>query len=111
MHESGATEEEARGYIKEMIRDAWKKLNKERALANSQVSREYIEYATNMARMAQFIWANRTNILILLQQYIEVAETSGGAAAAGSDPFGGADDDDVSLLKNWITRSNNIHSF
>ncbi|KAI3687944.1 hypothetical protein L1987_81649 [Smallanthus sonchifolius] len=56
MHESGATEEEARGYIKEMIRDAWKKLNKERALANSQVSREYIEYATNMARMAQFMY-------------------------------------------------------
>ncbi|KAI3687945.1 hypothetical protein L1987_81650 [Smallanthus sonchifolius] len=56
MHESGATEEEARGYIKEMIRDAWKKLNKERALANSQFSREYIEYATNMARMAQFMY-------------------------------------------------------
>ncbi|KAI3687971.1 hypothetical protein L1987_81676 [Smallanthus sonchifolius] len=56
MHENGATEEEARGYIKEMIRDAWKKLNKERALANSQFSREYIEYAANMARMAQFMY-------------------------------------------------------
>ncbi|KAI3687932.1 hypothetical protein L1987_81637 [Smallanthus sonchifolius] len=56
MHESGATEEEARGYIKEMIRDAWKKLNKERTLANSQFSREYIEYAANTARMAQFMY-------------------------------------------------------
>ncbi|KAI3687942.1 hypothetical protein L1987_81658 [Smallanthus sonchifolius] len=56
MHESGATEEEARGYIKEMIGDAWKKLNKERTLANSQFSREYIEYAANMARMAQFMY-------------------------------------------------------
>ncbi|KAI3822626.1 hypothetical protein L1987_10221 [Smallanthus sonchifolius] len=56
MRESGATEEEARGYIKEMIWDTWKKLNKERALANSQFSREYIEYAANMARMAQFMY-------------------------------------------------------
>ncbi|KAI3687955.1 hypothetical protein L1987_81660 [Smallanthus sonchifolius] len=32
------------------------------------------------------------------------SETSGGAAATGSDPFGGADDDDVSLLENWRSR-------
>ncbi|KAJ0848853.1 putative R-linalool synthase [Helianthus annuus] len=56
MHESGATEEEARKYIKEMIRDTWKKLNKERTRANSQFSREYVEYASNMARMAQFMY-------------------------------------------------------
>ncbi|XP_076938731.1 R-linalool synthase QH5, chloroplastic-like [Bidens hawaiensis] len=56
MHESGATEEEARKYIKELIADAWKKLNKERMLANTQFSREHIEYASNMARMAQFMY-------------------------------------------------------
>ncbi|KAI7751357.1 hypothetical protein M8C21_023454, partial [Ambrosia artemisiifolia] len=44
MHESGATEEEARKYIKEMIRDTWKKLNKERMCANSQYSREMAQF-------------------------------------------------------------------
>ncbi|KAI3687936.1 hypothetical protein L1987_81641 [Smallanthus sonchifolius] len=57
MHESGATEEEARRYIRELIMETWKKLNKERAHANSQYSREYIEYATNVARTAQFIYS------------------------------------------------------
>ncbi|KAK1429354.1 hypothetical protein QVD17_11562 [Tagetes erecta] len=56
IHETGATEEEARRYIKELIEDAWKKLNKERAHANSQFSREFIEYATNMARAGHFIY-------------------------------------------------------
>ncbi|KAK1429342.1 hypothetical protein QVD17_11550 [Tagetes erecta] len=55
---TGATEEEARRYIKELIHDTWKELNKERATcANSQFSREFIEYATNLARMAQFVYA------------------------------------------------------
>ena len=31
MHESGATEEEARSHIKMLISKTWKKLNKERA--------------------------------------------------------------------------------
>ncbi|KAK1429340.1 hypothetical protein QVD17_11548 [Tagetes erecta] len=58
MHETSATEGEARRYIKELINDTWKKLNKERATcANSQFSREFIEYATNLARMAQFVYA------------------------------------------------------
>ncbi|XP_076947145.1 R-linalool synthase QH5, chloroplastic-like [Bidens hawaiensis] len=56
MHESGATEEEARRYIKDMIRDIWKKINKERTRANSQFSREFVEYASNLARMAQFMY-------------------------------------------------------
>nr|AMP42990.1 putative monoterpene synthase [Xanthium strumarium] len=56
MYESGATEEEAIKYIKDMIRDTWKKLNKKRMRANSQYSREYVEYASNMARMAQFMY-------------------------------------------------------
>ncbi|KAF5767606.1 putative R-linalool synthase [Helianthus annuus] len=57
MHESGATEEEARMHIKELILETWKKLNKERARANSQFSREFVEYATNVARTAQFIYS------------------------------------------------------
>ncbi|KAK9077084.1 hypothetical protein SSX86_005420 [Deinandra increscens subsp. villosa] len=57
MHESGATEEEARRYVKELIIETWKKLNKERALAyNSQFASEFIDFAINIPRMAQFMY-------------------------------------------------------
>ena len=56
MHETGATEPEARSYIKSLIDKTWKKLNKERAIVNSESSREFIDYATNLARMAQFMY-------------------------------------------------------
>ncbi|KAL8217016.1 hypothetical protein R6Q57_023853 [Mikania cordata] len=57
MRDTGATEEEARGYIKELVSDTWKKLNKERnAIASSKYSGEYIEFATNLSRMAQFVY-------------------------------------------------------
>nr|QCI62369.1 terpene synthase [Chrysanthemum indicum var. aromaticum] len=56
MRETGATEPEARSYIKSLIGKTWKKLNKERAIVNSQSSREFIDYATNLARMAQFMY-------------------------------------------------------
>ncbi|KAD4384386.1 hypothetical protein E3N88_24554 [Mikania micrantha] len=57
MRDTGATEEEARGYIKELVGDTWKKLNKERnAIASSKYSGEYIEFATNLSRMAQFVY-------------------------------------------------------
>ncbi|KAJ0773525.1 putative R-linalool synthase [Helianthus annuus] len=58
MHESGATEEEAREYIKELILETWKKLNKERAHANSQFERGFIEYATNISRMALLMYSD-----------------------------------------------------
>ncbi|KAI3822002.1 hypothetical protein L1987_09583 [Smallanthus sonchifolius] len=57
MHESGATEEEARRHIKELIMETWKKLNKERAHADSQFLREFVEYATNIPRMALFMYS------------------------------------------------------
>ncbi|CAI9289618.1 unnamed protein product [Lactuca saligna] len=57
MHESGATEEEARRYIKKLINETWKKLNKERACVNSKFLREFIDYATNLSRMALFMYA------------------------------------------------------
>ncbi|KAD4384384.1 hypothetical protein E3N88_24552 [Mikania micrantha] len=57
MRDTGATEEEARGYIKELVSDTWKKLNKEgNAIASSKYSREYIEFATNLSRTAHFIY-------------------------------------------------------
>ncbi|KAJ0800966.1 putative R-linalool synthase [Helianthus annuus] len=58
MHESGATKEEAREYIKELILETWKKLNKEGAHANSQFERGFIEYATNISRMALLMYSD-----------------------------------------------------
>ncbi|GKB80302.1 R-linalool synthase QH1, chloroplastic-like protein [Tanacetum coccineum] len=57
MHERGATEDEARTYIKNLIMETWKKLNKERASANSQFSQEFFDHATNIPRMAQFMYS------------------------------------------------------
>lgn len=57
MHESGASEDEARSYIKTLISKIWKKLNKERASASSTFSKEFIECATNLSRMAQFMYS------------------------------------------------------
>ena len=56
MHETGANEDEARRYIKSLIGETWKKLNKERARASSKSTREFIDYATNLVRMAQFMY-------------------------------------------------------
>ncbi|KAL8245272.1 hypothetical protein R6Q59_011530 [Mikania micrantha] len=56
MHESGATEDEARRYIKSLIMESWKKLNKERASAKSEFLKEFIDYAMDMGRMAQFMY-------------------------------------------------------
>ncbi|KAI3515699.1 hypothetical protein L1887_14602 [Cichorium endivia] len=58
MHETGAKENEARRYIENLIDETWKKLNKERVGANSQFSREFIDGATNLARMAQFMYGD-----------------------------------------------------
>lgn len=56
MHENGATEEEAREHMKALINNTWMKLNKERASANSQFSREFIDCAMNIARMTRFMY-------------------------------------------------------
>ncbi|KAL8264956.1 hypothetical protein R6Q59_023086 [Mikania micrantha] len=56
MHESGATEEEARMHIKSLILETWKKLNKERVSGYSRFSKEFIECATNIPRMTQFMY-------------------------------------------------------
>lgn len=57
MHESGATEEEARRYIENLIMNTWKKLNKEQASAKSRLLQEFIDYAMDIVRMAQFMYA------------------------------------------------------
>ncbi|KAK1430035.1 hypothetical protein QVD17_12497 [Tagetes erecta] len=56
MHESGANEDEARAYIKDLILATWKKLNKERVCGYSRFSKEFIECATNIPRMTQFMY-------------------------------------------------------
>ncbi|KAI3706618.1 hypothetical protein L6452_24493 [Arctium lappa] len=58
MHETGATEDEARSYMKTLMFKTWKKLNKERAdaAATSQFSLEF-ECAANLARMAPFMYS------------------------------------------------------
>ncbi|XP_076914313.1 (-)-beta-pinene synthase, chloroplastic-like [Bidens hawaiensis] len=57
MLETGATEDEARMYVKTFILNTWKKLNKERsAVMSSQFLKEITECGTNLGRMAQFMY-------------------------------------------------------
>nr|GEU66841.1 R-linalool synthase QH1, chloroplastic-like [Tanacetum cinerariifolium] len=56
MHESGATEEEAKMHIKCLIMETWKKLNKELACMDSHIPREFIDCVTNIPRMAPFMY-------------------------------------------------------
>ncbi|GJX56155.1 R-linalool synthase QH1, chloroplastic-like protein [Tanacetum coccineum] len=56
MHETGASEEKAREYIKNLIIETWKKLNKERMSLSYPSSQLFIECATNFGRMGQFTY-------------------------------------------------------
>lgn len=58
MHESGANEVEARAYIKQLIVETWKKLNKERQAIGSELPREFIECGINLARMGHFMYTD-----------------------------------------------------
>ncbi|KAJ9540447.1 hypothetical protein OSB04_026953 [Centaurea solstitialis] len=56
MHETGASEEKARAYIKKLIMETWKKLNKERMALKSPSSHIFAECATNLGRMGHFTY-------------------------------------------------------
>nr|XP_043606652.1 R-linalool synthase QH1, chloroplastic-like [Erigeron canadensis] len=57
MHETGATEEEARTYIKSLMMETWKILNKERPRAgDSQFLKEFYDGATNLVKTSQFFY-------------------------------------------------------
>ncbi|KAI7745579.1 hypothetical protein M8C21_032549 [Ambrosia artemisiifolia] len=57
MHETGATEEEARMYVTTLILNTWKKLNKERStILDSQILKELTDCGANLGRMAQFMY-------------------------------------------------------
>ena len=56
MHESGASEDDAREYIKHMISETWKKMNEDVSIENSVFSNTFIGIAMNLARMAQCMY-------------------------------------------------------
>ncbi|KAI3687933.1 hypothetical protein L1987_81638 [Smallanthus sonchifolius] len=58
MLESGATEVEAREYIKKLIMETWKKMNKERQAIVSEFPREFLDCVTNLARMGHFMYTD-----------------------------------------------------
>ena len=55
MNETGASEEDAREYIRCLISATWKKMNEER-FVTSPFSQSFIEIAFNLGRMAQCIY-------------------------------------------------------
>ncbi|KAG5555550.1 hypothetical protein RHGRI_006257 [Rhododendron griersonianum] len=55
MHETGASEEEAREHIKYLIGETWKKMNIDQGV-ESPCSQTFVELAMNLARMAQCMY-------------------------------------------------------
>ena len=58
MHETGASEDEARRHIKFLVDEAWKEMNKDQA-ENSFFSRVFIDICTNLSRMTMWIYEHR----------------------------------------------------
>lgn len=54
MHETGASEEEARGHVQQMISDTWNEMNYEAKIA--LLPRGFVEATVNLARMSQCIY-------------------------------------------------------
>ncbi|XWS33213.1 hypothetical protein CRYUN_Cryun22dG0061500 [Craigia yunnanensis] len=57
MHDSGASEEEAREHIRKLIDATWKKMNEDR-LGKSPFSQTFTEIAMNFARVSQCMYQN-----------------------------------------------------
>ena len=55
MNEPGASEKDAREYVKSLISTAWTKLNEER-VASSPFCQTFSEIAMNLARMGHFMY-------------------------------------------------------
>ncbi|XP_010425238.1 PREDICTED: 1,8-cineole synthase 1, chloroplastic-like [Camelina sativa] len=58
MHENGATQEEARAHVQQMISDTWDEMNYETITAghSSSLSRGFVQAAVNVARMSQCMY-------------------------------------------------------
>ena len=60
MNDTGASEHEARRYIKDLIIESWKKLNEIQMLNYSPfISRDFIEIALNVARISHTVYQHR----------------------------------------------------
>ncbi|KAL4012925.1 hypothetical protein IC575_025071 [Cucumis melo] len=61
MNDTGASEQEARRYLKDLIMESWKKLNEEvQTLNNSPLlSKSFIEIALNLARISHTVYQYR----------------------------------------------------
>ncbi|KAH7856190.1 hypothetical protein Vadar_033751 [Vaccinium darrowii] len=55
MHETGASEKDAREHIKYLIEETWKKMNEDR-FADSPFSQAFVEVALNVARVSQLMY-------------------------------------------------------
>ena len=88
MNDTGASEKDAREYLKSLISTAWKKLNEER-VASSPFCQTFIEIVVNLARMGHFMYQNgdgfgvgerqtKDSILSLLTQPIPHSGMSSG---------------------------------
>ena len=57
MHESGASENDARQHIKFIVSETWKQMN-ENPVQKSPFSEAFIEIAMNAARVAMLVYKN-----------------------------------------------------
>ncbi|KAK6138318.1 hypothetical protein DH2020_027902 [Rehmannia glutinosa] len=55
MHDTGCSEEDSRGYIKNLIGSTWKKINED-VLMNREYSRDFIKTSINFARISQCMY-------------------------------------------------------
>ncbi|KAK2989409.1 hypothetical protein RJ640_000384 [Escallonia rubra] len=58
MHETGASEEAAREHVKHLISETWKKMNNDLAAVDSPFSRDFLETAVNVNRMALCVYGH-----------------------------------------------------
>ncbi|GMN65389.1 hypothetical protein TIFTF001_034452 [Ficus carica] len=58
MYDTGVSEDEARRHIFFLVTEAWKQINKDRAI-NSVFSHTYIELVTNLTRMSMWMYNKR----------------------------------------------------
>ncbi|XP_062076058.1 myrcene synthase, chloroplastic-like [Humulus lupulus] len=56
MHETGASEDEAREHIKFLINEIWKEMNNNEDEDNSSFSKAFVQVCKNLGRTAQFIY-------------------------------------------------------
>ncbi|KAM7505544.1 hypothetical protein LguiB_004448 [Lonicera macranthoides] len=58
MHQTGASEDEAREHIRYLISENWKKMNEDRVFNDSAFNQTFVGIAMNVARMAQCMYGH-----------------------------------------------------